>query len=125
LSKFISFSNECLKEEGQCPAYCVDTLPGRSPDTVSAVMVNTQQDRVWTDVGRLERCRELHRVGGNRPQIVFCCREKRCGVLCSGANIVQRRQRKQRAELLSVGLSIPEFCHQVRANGETLVAEDI
>src|SRR6266566_2986803 len=118
-------SDECSKKEDQYLADCIDTLPGRSPDTMSAVMLDTQQYRMWTCVCRLQRCRELHRVGGNRPEIVFRRRDKRSGIRFSSTHIVQRRIREQRAELLIVSLSIPVFCHQVCANGETMIAQHI
>src|SRR5947209_16254942 len=86
-------SDECLKQEDQYLADCIDTLPGRSPDTVSAVVLDTQQDRMWTCVCRLQRRRELHRVGENCPEIVFCRREKRSGIHFPSMHIVQRRIR--------------------------------
>src|SRR5437763_1300850 len=92
---------------------------------MSAVRLDTQQYRMWTCVCRLERCRELHRVGGNCPKIVFCRRDKRSGIRFSSTHIVERRIREQRTELLIVSLSITVFCHQMSANGETRIAEHI
>lgn len=81
-----------MKEERQYLAYCIDALPGGFPDTMSAVVLDTQQDRMRTCVCRLERCRELHRVGGNRPEIVFCRCDKRSGIRFSSAHIVERKK---------------------------------